>query len=97
MADILQGHFQMCFDKKKRYLSFDKKCMQFVTGLEPGAHFTNDFSIVIQIQGKIHSSLIQVLVKWLLLNFAHGTTAVLLWHVQNLVVMSYLTVELYWN
>ena len=40
-----------------------------------GTHFTNDFSLVIQIRGKFHSTLIQVQVMWSLWNFAHGTTA----------------------
>ena len=35
-----------------------------------------DFSIVIQIRWKFHSALIQVVVKWSLWNFAHGTTVV---------------------
>ena len=37
-----------------------------------GAHFTTDFSIVIQIQRKCHCALIQVVVKWSLWNFVHG-------------------------
>ena len=32
---------------------------------------------------KFHFTLIQILLKWLLQNFAHDTTAVLLCHVQN--------------
>ena len=42
----------------------------------PGAHFNNDFFIVIQILWRFHSALIHAVVKWLLWNFAHGTTAV---------------------
>ena len=52
------------------------------------AHFTNDFSIVIQI-------LIQVVVKWLLWNCAHGMPAVLLWYVQNCVAIWFPTMKLY--
>ena len=52
-----------------------------------GAHFNNKFSIVIQIQWKFYPAAIQVVGKWLLWNFAHGTTAVLLWHVQNFVAI----------
>ena len=52
---------------------------------DPGAHFANDFSTVIQIQWKFHSALITVIKKWLLWNFAQGMIAVLSWHVQNLV------------
>ena len=63
--------------------------------LKSGAQFTNDFSIVIQIQWKFHSALIQVFHKWLLWNFAHSTTAVLSWHVQKFVAIWYITTE--WN
>ena len=54
-----------------------------------GAHFTNNFSILIQIRWKIHSAPIQVVIKWLLRNFAHGTAAVLSWHAQNFVAISH--------
>ena len=54
-----------------------------------GAHFTNGIDILIQIWWTFHSALIQVLVKWSLWNFAHGTTAVLSCHVQNCVVIWY--------
>ena len=47
----------------------------------PGANFMHYFSIIIQIWRKLHSALIQDVVKWSLWNFAHGTTAVLSWHV----------------
>ena len=50
-------------------------------------HFTNDFSIVIQIRWKFHSALIKVFEKWSLWNLAHDTTAVLLWHVQRFVAL----------
>ena len=55
-----------------------------IMGQSPGAHFANDFSIVVQIRWNFHSALIQVAVKWSLWNFARGTTAVLSWHVQIL-------------
>ena len=35
-----------------------------------GAHFTNDFSITIQMWWKFHFALIQVLIKWSLQNLA---------------------------
>ena len=47
-------------------------------------HFTNVFSIEIKIRWKFHSTLIQVVMKWSLRNFARGTIAVLSWHVQLL-------------
>ena len=49
-----------------------------------GAHFMNDSTILIQIWWKFHSAVIQVVVKWSLGNFAYGTTAEVLWHVQNI-------------
>ena len=58
------------------------------------AHFTNDFSVIIQIQWKFHSALIHVAGKWRLWNFAHGMTTVLSCHVQNFIVMWCMTVEL---
>ena len=63
----------------------------------PGAHFTNYFSVIIQNPLKFHSAIIQVLMKWLLWNFAHDTTAKLLWHVQNFVAMWYPMMELHQN
>ena len=38
--------------------------------LWPGAHFTNDFSIIIQIRWKFPNALIQVVEQWSLWNFA---------------------------
>ena len=38
----------------------------------PGAHFMNDFSIVIQIQWICHFKFTQVVIKWSLWNVAHG-------------------------
>ena len=55
--------------------------------INAGAHFMNDFSIEIQIQWKFNSTLIQVVVKWLLWDFAHGMTAYLQWHVQNFIAL----------
>ena len=57
----------------------------------PGAHFIYDFSIVIKMGWKFHTALIQVVVKWSLRYFAHGTTALLSWHVQNFVAIWYRT------
>ena len=48
-----------------------------------GAHFTNNFSITIQMWWKFHFALIQILIKWSLQYLAHGTTAGLSWHVPN--------------
>ena len=50
----------------------------------PGPRFTNEFSIAIQIRWKFRFSLTSALILWSLQNFVHGTTAVLSWHVQNL-------------
>ena len=60
----------------------------------PGANFTNEFFIVLQIWWKFYSALIQVAMKWSLSNSAHGMTAQLLYHVQNFVTISYLTMKL---
>ena len=48
-------------------------------------HFINGISIVIQIRWKFRFSLASILTKWSLHAFVHATTAVLSWHVQNLV------------
>ena len=62
-----------------------------------GAHFTNNFSITIQMWWKFHFALIQVLIKWSLQNFAHDTTAGLSWHVHNFVVICSTVIELELN
>ena len=49
-----------------------------------GPRFTNGFSIAIQIRGKFHFILISILIQLSLQIFVHGRTAVLSWHVQNL-------------
>ena len=51
----------------------------------PGPHFTNVFSIAIQIWWKFHFTLTSILIQWSLQNFVHGTTSVLSWHVQKFV------------
>ena len=56
----------------------------FCFDLGSGAHFTNIFSITIQMWSKFHFTLVQNLTRWSLQNFAHGTTAVLSWHVKIL-------------
>ena len=63
-------------------------CLQYTIWIKLNLHnrwfgtpFTNDFSLVIQIRWKLHFALIQVVAKWSLWNFAHGTTAVLSWSV----------------
>ena len=53
----------------------------------PGAHFTNNFSITIQLWWKFHFALIQKLIKWSLQYLAHGTTAGLSWRVPNFVAI----------
>ena len=63
----------------------------------PGAHFTNNFSITIQMWWKFHFALIQALIKWSLQNLAHGTTAGLSWHVQNFVSIWSTVIELELN
>ena len=60
-----------------------------------GPHFTNCFSIAIQIRWKFRCTLIiSILIQWLQQNFAHGTTAVLSWHVQNFVAIWWPVTEL---
>ena len=63
----------------------------------PGAHFTNNFSITIQMWWKFHFALIQILIKWSLQYLAHGTTAGLSWHVPNFVAIWSPVIELKLN
>ena len=74
----------------------------------PGTHFTNNFSITIQIQWKIYSARIQLLVIISQQNLAHATTAQLSCHVPNFVAITLLvlgweqneisiTFELWWK
>ena len=74
----------------------------------PGAHFTNDFSITIQIRWKFHLALIQLLMTISQQNLAHATTAQLSCHVPNIVAITLLvfgweqneisiTFELWWK
>ena len=74
----------------------------------PGTHFTNDFSITIQIRWKFHLALIQLLVIISRQNLAHDTTAQLSYHVPNIVAITILlfgweqneisiTFELWWK
>ena len=73
-----------------------------------GAHFTNDFSITIQIRWKFHLAVIQLLVIISRQNLAHATTAQLSCHVPNIVAITILlfgweqieisiTFELWWK
>ena len=62
-----------------------------------GTHFTNDFSITIQMWWKFHFALIQILIKWSLQYLAHGTTAGLSWHVPHVVAIWSSAVELELN
>ena len=50
------------------------------------------FSIKIQLIWKLQFVLIQILIKWLLQNFAHGVKAMLSQHVQKIVVIIWLPV-----
>ena len=59
-----------------------------------GAHFTNNFSITIQMWWKFHFAPIQILIKWSLQYLAHGTTAGLSWHVPNFVAIWSPVIEL---
>ena len=72
------------------------------------AHFANNFSIIIQIWWNFSFNVIPLQAIISLQNFAHGTTAVLACHVQNLVVISslqlkreqneiHLELELWWK
>ena len=75
---------------------------------EAGTHFTNNFSITIQIRWKIYSALIQLLVIISQQNLAHATKAQLSCHVPNFVAITLLvlgweqneisiTFELWWK
>ena len=74
----------------------------------PGTHFTNDFSITIQMWWKFHLALIQLLIITSQQNLAHATTAQLSCHVPNIVAITLLvfgweqneisiTFELWWK
>ena len=52
-----------------------------------GPPFTNDFSIAIQIWWKFHFAITLIFTRRSVQNFAHVMTAVLSWHVQNLVAI----------
>ena len=69
------------------------------TRVTSGVHFTNNFSITIQMWWKFHFALIPILIKWSLHYLAHGTTAGLSWHMPNFVViwLSVIESELKWN
>ena len=73
-----------------------------------GTHFTNDFSITIQIRWKFNLALIQLLMIISRQNLAHATTAQLSCHVPNIVAITFLvfgweqneisiTFELWWK
>ena len=86
-----QNHSVMEYDT-----TIDIRCSK-ATQYTPGAHFTNDFSITIQMWWKFHFALIQVLIKWSLQNLAHGTTAELSWRVPNFVAIWSTVIELELN
>ena len=64
-----------------KFLVKQKKKM-FAFDIISGAHFMNNFSIIVHSQWKLQSDPIQVVMLWWLWNFAHGITAVLLSHMQ---------------
>ena len=59
---------------------------QFTQTHEPEDHFIDDFSIE---KFKLHFDLIQIHMDWSLQTFAHATTALLLQHVHNFVVIEH--------
>ena len=62
-----------------------------------GAHFTNVFSITIQMRWKIHFAFTSILTMWSLQIFAHDMTAMLSWHVQKFVAIWCTVIELQWD
>ena len=68
-----------------------------ITKFGPGARFTNNFSITMQMWWKFHFALIQIIIKWSLQYLVHGTTAGLLWHVPNFVAIWSSVIELELN
>ena len=93
---------------KKKFVT-NLNCEWKIGGeMGPGAHFTNDFSITIQIRSKIHLALIQLQLIISQQNLAHATTAQLSCHVPNFVAITLLvlgweqneisiTFELWWK
>ena len=95
----------------KPVLSFRFKCivmpspnLLYITG----THFTNDFSITIQIRWKFHLALIQLLMTISQQNLANCTTAQLSCNVPNIVAITllvfgweqneiFITFELWWK
>ena len=76
------------------HLFYSFKCYYGIHMIHtPGAHFTNGFSIIIQIGWKIWISMTPLWGIILLQNFAHGTTAQLSCHVQNFIVIRSLWLE----
>ena len=93
----------------RKMIPFDSIIMcLFDSKSSSGTHFTNDFSITIQMWWKFHFALIQILIHGSLQNLAHGTTAGLSCHVPNIVAITILlfgweqneisiTFELWWK
>ena len=87
-TQCLQSGFQMIFEchqeihSTKNWFDIRKHLLMF-----RGARFTNGFSTAIQIRWKFRFTLTSILIQWSLRNFVHGTTAVLLWHVQKFVAI----------
>ena len=101
--EYCDGIIGVLFDRTrvrdKDYIELEYEYTQlieiWIINERPGAHFTNDYSFVIQIRWKFHSTLIQVIGKWSLWKFAHVTTALLSYHVQNVVAIWYPTMDFY--
>ena len=68
-------------------------CKETVKESTPGYRFTNGFSIAIQIRWTFCFILTSILIQWSLQNFAHRTTAVLSWHVQKFIAISWSATE----
>ena len=62
---------------------------------EPGARFTNGFSIAIRNRWRFRVTPNSILIQWLIQNCVHGTTAVLSWHVQKFVAILLPATELW--
>ena len=71
--------FLSCWQKPLLLLSpgHQRLGIEYIWSTGPLAHFTNGFTIAIQIQWKFRFTLTSILIQWSPHNFVHGTTAVL--------------------
>ena len=92
------GYYQLIMHTHCYVLLWKVKCHLFQSYLS-GAHFTNDFTITIQIRWKFHLALIQLLMTISQQNLAHATTTQLSRHVPNIVAITLLVFgwEQKWN